>query len=50
MRWVLSGSDAPSKSVRVMPEGVRMASSPSARKWMLRVWWRIPGTSESRMF
>jgi hypothetical protein len=37
MRWIFRGMGAPSKSVRVMPEGVRMASSPSARKWMLRV-------------
>src|ERR1700684_2321273 len=33
-----------------MPEGVRMATSPSARKWMLRVWWRMPGTSEARKY
>src|ERR1035438_9948552 len=33
-----------------MPVGVRMASSPSARKWMLRVWWSMPGTSEARKY
>jgi hypothetical protein len=43
-------SGAPSKSVRVTPAGVRMATSPSLRKWMLRVWWRMPGTSEARKY
>ena len=43
-----SGKGSALKSVRVTPEGVRMATSPSARKWMLRVWWRMPGTSEAR--
>src|SRR5260370_3777443 len=48
MRWTFKGKAAPWKSVRVTPSLVRTASSPSARKWMLRVWWRMPGTSEAR--
>src|SRR6266851_5089689 len=48
MRWIFRGRGLPLKSERVTPEVVRTASSPSARKWMLRVWWRMPGTSEAR--
>src|ERR1700687_2834651 len=50
MRWTFNGRAAPWKSVRVTPAGVRMATSPSWRKWMLRVWWRMPGTSEARKY
>src|SRR5216684_5543040 len=48
IRWIFRGRGLPLKSERVTPEVVRTASSPSARKWMLRVWWRMPGTSEAR--
>ena len=38
-----------SKSVRVTPDGGEGGDlRRPARKWMLRVWWRMPGTSEAR--